>query len=379
MPDTWQLSLVERKFKDGSIFRMPVFDMLLRSYENFGGDGAELKAALVEPDARRKSLLEVFRGLAGRIAASAAARESEGDLAGARDAYRRSAVNYLAGDWLGIDPAVMAENYVLMLPIFDSYRRLCDPPVEKIAFSLGSGTIHAHFREPGSGGPFPAVLIVQGNDDVKEFNTRIEEAAVGAGFAVLDLDPPGWGESLLTGTVCRSKADYEAAIKVAVDYLEGRADILSGKIGAMGVSFGGSLAPYAAGLEPRIRAAAGLGGPSCDAATMAAIWRSTPALQRRRGYLYSGARGMREFQRWIKGMELAATLSRVEVPVLLVHGEKDSLVPISSQGENAALMEGPVELRIVSGGDHMCNETLLAETAPGMFAWLREKLEAESD
>ena len=304
-----------------------------------------------------------------------ASLEARGEAAQAREAFRRSAIYYLAADWFGIDRQIMAENYGRMLPAFDAFRRLSDPPVEKLSFRFGEGSIYAHYRAPRGASKRPALLIVQGNDEVKEFNTRIEEAALGLGFSVLDLDPPGWGESFLSGTRCRTRDDYSRAIGIAVDYLSAQEEVEARSIGIMGLSLGGLLAPFAAGLEPRIAAATGLGGPSHSTLKWKAIRKRMPALQRERSYLYSGAEDENTALAWFDGMKFGEALAGIRAPVLIVHGGSDELVPPSSASENAALIGSRAELRIVPGGDHMCNATLLSETLPAMLIWLREKLE----
>jgi pimeloyl-ACP methyl ester carboxylesterase len=376
LPGAWRSSLITRKIEDGSAFELPVFAMLLRSLENFGGRREEIEAALRSPEARGIHPRETFRALGARLTEEGAALEASGgkqSAGAAREAYLRSAVYYLASDWFGIDADEISWNYERMLLAFDAYRRLCDPPIEKVTLPFGEGTIFAHFRAPRGASKAPAVLIVQGNDEVKEFNTRMEEAALAQGLAVLDLDPPGWGESYLAGTRCRGPEDYRKAIALAVDYLSARAEVEALSIGVMGVSFGGLLAPYAASLEPRIAAAAGLGGPSCSTSKWRSTRRRMPALQRERSYLYSGAKDEASALAWYESMGFREALSGLRSPLLLVHGEKDELVSPASAYENAGLVAGPSEVRIVQGGDHMCNATLIEETLPAIFSWMASR------
>jgi fermentation-respiration switch protein FrsA (DUF1100 family) len=355
-------------------------DMLLRSLENFGGKGSEVRAAFLAPEAKGAPILATLRRLGDRLKEEGAASELCGDYGKARETYLRSAVYYLTADWLSVDPAIMAENYKLMLPAFDAYRRLCDPPVEKISLSFPGGDIFAHFRAPRAahGARLPAILLIQGNDEVKEFNTRVEEAILAHGMAVLDLDPPGWGESYLSGSRCGSGEDYRRAIAAAVDYLCGRAEVAADSIGILGMSFGGLLAPYAASLEPRIKAVAALGGPSCSTARMRSLRKRIPKQQAKRVYLYSGAKDEDSAMAWFEAMRFKETLGGLSAPLLLVHGENDELIEPSSAYENAALVAGPKEVRVVRGGDHLCNASFAAETLPSMLSWLRERLEEGS-
>jgi dienelactone hydrolase len=374
LPAARQDAIVEKKFKDGSIFRLAVFDMLLRSVEEFGADTEELRAAAESPAARDSSLSEILRGLAldlGRMAESA---EKSGDAEKARDAFRRSAVYALLLDWIKADPAAIAENYALAMPAFDRFRALAQPPMEKFRLPFRGLWISAHYRAPQGADGAPAVLIVQGNDEVKELNVGIEDAALERGMAILDLDPPGWGESYLSGSRCRDREDYELGVKTAIDWLQARPEIDPGRIGAFGLSYGGLLSPYAAGLDGRIGAAVGLGGPSWSAREVRSMRKNLPAAQKRRGFLYTGAKTEKELLGWSKRMEFETTLRKVSCPALLVYGSEDEFVRPKRMKDNAAAIGPSAELRIIKGQDHMCSRVFSAEICPAMMDWLAEKL-----
>jgi hypothetical protein len=374
LPAAKQDAIVEKKFKDGSIFRLPVFDMLLRSVREFGADTDELRAATESPGARDSSISDILKGLALDLRRSAEAAEKAGDGEQAKGAYQRSAVYALLLDWIKADPAAIAENYALAMPAFDRFRALAEPPVEKVRLPFRGLWISAHYRAPREAKGAPAILIVQGNDEVKELNVGIEDAALERGMAVLDLDPPGWGESYLSGSRCRNREDYELGVKTAIDWLQARPEIDPGRIGAFGLSYGGLLSPYAAGLDGRIRAAAGLGGPSWDDREARSMRKNFPAAQKRRGFLYTGARTEEELLGWGMKMEFEGTLRKVACPVLLVYGSEDEFVRPKRMKDNAAAIGPKAELRIIKGQDHMCSRIFSTEICPAMMDWLAEKL-----
>jgi 2,6-dihydroxypseudooxynicotine hydrolase len=372
LPMKAQDQILESLIKTGKVFQTPVFRMLLHSVQFFGGDLEELKLAFTAPVHRKLSLIEICRELAKRTRDRVTAAEQCGNAHEARALYHRAAIYYLVGDWYTADPIEIKKNYGLMMPCYDRFRQLSDPPIEKVEIPFDIGSIFGYFRLPAAGkGPFPAVIIVQGNDEVKEFNNRFEEMALARGLATLNLDPPGWGESGLSGNRFSSVDAYRKAMNQAVDFLQRRVEISPDAIGIFGVSFGGLLAPFAAGLEPRFAAVAGMGGPSIH---VNRLWRNVPAVQARRAYLYSGTRTLKELEAWTDRMDFMEILSRVRCPVLVVHGEKDELIAVDNAREIIRRVRGDKELKIVPNGDHMCTHALESSVGPYIFNWLARML-----
>ncbi|MBN2002452.1 MAG: alpha/beta hydrolase [Anaerolineae bacterium] len=372
LPSGIQEYILARMIKSGRVFQAPVFKMLMHSLQFFGGDLDELRRAFTAPANRDQSLTQICRKLGAELRDRAVAMESRGEMAEARVLYHRAAIYYLLGDWYTHDPAEIEKNYSLMLPCYDKFRQLCDPAIEKVTLPFEPGSLYAHYRVPSNGGGrFPALLIVQGNDEVKEFNDRFETMALEHGLATLTLDPPGWGESGLTGNRFDSAETYGKAVTLAVDFLQSRKEIIPDAIGVFGVSLGGMLAPFAAGLEPRLAAVAGMGGPMID---LKRLWRNVPAVQAARAYLYTGTKTNKTFAAWTDRIDFKGAVGKVQCPVLIVHGEKDELVDPANAHEIVRRVKGKKELKFVPGGDHMCTQTLENATGPYIFAWLAREL-----
>lgn len=372
LPSKAQDWVLERLIKTGKVFQAPVFQMLLYSFRFFGGDLDELRLAFTAPGNRRLSLVDICRDLGERTRLRASEAERCGNTNEARTLYHRAAIYFLLGDWYTCDPLEIRKNYRLMLPSYDRFRQLCDPPIEKVEIPFATGSIFGYYRLPPSGmAPFPAVVMVQGNDEVKEFNYRFENMALERGIAILNIDPPGWGESGLSGNRFDSAASYQKAMNLAVDFLQSRPEITPEAVGVFGVSFGGLLAPFAAGLEPRFAAVVGMGGPMID---LNRVRRSIPMAQARRAYLYTGARNRQELEAWTDSINFEAVLQKVQCPVLIVHGENDELVDVTHAREIVRFVKGKKELKIIPNGDHMCTHALENEVGPYMFDWLAHHL-----
>lgn len=112
---------------------------------------------------------------------------------------------------------------------------------------------------PRRKGPHPAVLLITGsgaqNRDSELMGHRpfklIADDLTRRGFAVLRVDDRGVGGS--TGSVTEStSADFALDVKAGLNFLKGRKDIDAKRIGLVGHSEGGLIAPMAAAGNPDV-------------------------------------------------------------------------------------------------------------------------------
>lgn len=100
----------------------------------------------------------------------------------------------------------------------------------------------------------PCVVYFDGLDITKEIQfVRGIPDLVRRGISCLVMDGPGTGEAIRFRNM-PLRHDYEVAGSACLDYLEGRADVDSDRIGIMAVSLGGYYAPRCAAMEPRFKA-----------------------------------------------------------------------------------------------------------------------------
>ena len=147
---------------------------------------------------------------------------------------------------------------------------------EKIVFrGLHNSRVPGILTLPAHGSrSYPCILLAHGMGGSKEERstvgpegTSITQELLSAGFSVLALDGPWQGERMV-------EIDYESIYsyirpnnyrelivqwtvehRLALDYLERRAEIDSRRIGILGYSLGGVMTFNLAGLEPRLKAA----------------------------------------------------------------------------------------------------------------------------
>jgi pimeloyl-ACP methyl ester carboxylesterase len=124
---------------------------------------------------------------------------------------------------------------------------------EEVTFSNGEVTLAGTLTIPRSEAPFPAVIMITGsgpqNRDEELFGFKpfrmIADHFTRHGIAVLRYDDRGVGGS--TGNVAESTSeDFAADVLEAVVYLQTRDEIDVGRIGLVGHSEGGIVAPMAA-------------------------------------------------------------------------------------------------------------------------------------
>lgn len=126
---------------------------------------------------------------------------------------------------------------------------------EQVTYPNNAGGVRlaGTFTKPGGGGPFPAVLLITGSGPQDRDETLmghkpflvLADHLTRKGVAVLRLDDRGVGGS--TGKLADATIDDLAAdVLAGVAYLKGRADVRPDRIGLIGHSQGGMVAPLAA-------------------------------------------------------------------------------------------------------------------------------------
>lgn len=145
--------------------------------------------------------------------------------------------------------------------------------VEELAFDNGDVHLAGTLTLPEGSGPFPAVVMITGsgaqNRDEELFGFRpfrvIADHLTRLGVAVLRYDDRGVGGS--SGDVAESTtSDFADDVVAGVDALAARAGIDGSRVGLIGHSEGGLVAPLAASRSDRIAFAVLIAGTSVTGA-----------------------------------------------------------------------------------------------------------------
>jgi 2,6-dihydroxypseudooxynicotine hydrolase len=297
------------------------------------------------------------------------AREAEarGRTLTASRAYQRAAWCYHLGKFLWFKEAALHDE--LRDRLVRTYQRALphlDPPGTRLEIPFEGHAIPAILRRPRAGARPPLVLLVPGLDSAKEELFAIEEEFLSRGMATLALDGPGQSENSAHFAI---RPNWETVITPLLDYLARRRSELDlDRIGLMGISMGAIYGPRAAAHETQLRALVVLAGPY----NLAECWDGLNPLTRGGLVFYSKSSSEAEARRKAEAFHLEGILSRVEQPLLVIHGGRDQLFPVS-QAERIVREAPHATLALFPEGNHVCNN-IPYKYRPLMADWLREQL-----
>ncbi|MGZ9113570.1 MAG: alpha/beta hydrolase family protein [Brevundimonas sp.] len=281
---------------------------------------------------------------------------------------------------------------------------------------------------PAGDGPFPAAILITGSGaqdrDETVFNHKPfliwADALARAGVAVLRYDDRGVGGSG-GGTPHDTIADFATDAAAALAWLRTRPEIDTGRIGLIGHSEGGVIAPLVAqgGGQPawivllagpsvpggdilveqqrRLATAGGLSpaqiesGNAIQRALMDAIARNKddPAAAERETVAILTASGIPEVQareavrpivspwyRWFVAHDPAAALAAVHVPVLAIYGGKDLQVPADQSAPVLARVLPTADIVVFPELNHLLQTA--GTGAPSEYGTIEETVDPEA-
>ncbi len=236
----------------------------------------------------------------------------------------------------------------------------------------GTLTIPRH----AEGARVPAVVMItgSGSEDRDEATPalpgwkpfrQIADTLGRRGIAVLRLDDRGVGGSDL-GALSATSADFADDIRAGIEYLRTRADIDGSKLGLIGHSEGGMIAPMIAATDPSLRGIVLIAGPSRNGRAISdAQVRTALEASGRRGAALDSAIALNSIARdaqlakiaWLKfwfEYDPLPTAARVRVPVLIVQGANDTQITADQAEELAKAIR--------SGGNRDVTVKIIPET-----------------
>ena len=263
-----------------------------------------------------------------------------------------------------------------------------DPPAgapysaQEVSFRTPSGiTLRGTLTLPqrGTGARLPAVVTITGSGPQDRDATpatlkayriyyQLADTLGRRGIAVLRLDDRGAGSDAGPGTV--TTADFADDIRAAVAWLRARPEIDPARIGLVGHSEGGTIAPMVASSDSGIAAVVLLGAGVSKGRDLVAFQQrfvvdSMAHLmgQQRDAALAQFARNTDSVANtapwWKFFLEYdgVATAGRVRAPVLILHGEKDYQVPAAEAEKTASAVRAggnrDVTVRVFPSTNHL--------------------------
>jgi dipeptidyl aminopeptidase/acylaminoacyl peptidase len=189
------------------------------------------------------------------------------------------------------------------------------------------------------------------------------------GIAVLRLDDRGVGAS--RGTASSSTgADFADDIRAAIAYLRTRREIDGDRIGIVGHSEGGSIAPMVAAADPRLRAMVVMAAPGEQGIEISMaqnkyiVDTDTSLTPAKRDSILRAARASLDPAKqtipWVKywmSYDPAPTARQVKAPTLILQGATDRQVPTDQAEKLAALIRAggnrDVTVRVFPATNHL--------------------------
>lgn len=233
--------------------------------------------------------------------------------------------------------------------------------IEKVSFSSKGQVIAGMLHLPDVERP-PCVIASHGllsNKDSEKY-ISLGDRFSRKGIALLRFDFRGCGES--EGKISESTvSDRLEDLNMAIGFVRSHPHI-NPRIGLMGSSLGGFISLIRAAADQGIRAVVTWATPF----TLA-------GLEREKGQGEMISLGERFFND-IKVHDLTSALGKV-VNCLVIHGDRDELVPVEQAGMIYEYLNEPKKMEIIEGGDHRLTHADHREKAIEMsLGWFKRYL-----
>ena len=281
----------------------------------------------------------------------------------AGEAYQRAALAFHFGQFMFFDDLAQKERAAARR--VEAYRRAAPnlvPPAEAVAISFRGAALHGYLRRP-AGTKAPFVAIVPGSDSTKEEFGTLEEHFLKRGLATLSVDGPGQGEGRSFGPLDpRDWPEALAAIAAAAKPEFG------GRLGVMGMAFGGHLALQGAHAVPEIAAVVCMNGFY----DLGSFWDALPEIYRANMRYTLGGASLEDTRERARRFSLAG-VPAPRCPVLVVHGGRDRIFPPADARRIAGFAGTQAQMVEYPDGNHVCNN-LAYRYRPLIADWLAERL-----
>lgn len=294
-----------------------------------------------------------------------------------------------------------------------------NPPSLEVRVPGPAGNLAGTLTLPGRArAPFPAVVTLTGSGAHHRDGNRtpdhpyrpfreIANALAGCGIATLRLDDRGVGASAGDANAATAE-DTAADGHAALRFLRARSDIDPRRIGLVGHSYGGEIAPMVAAEDPAVAALVLLAGPARpfretmryqlryrieNDPAIAAADRYAALAEAMRQQEANVAASTEAWRRSIQDRDPLPTARRLRMPVLILHGLTDRAVdPEDARMLERAIRENGnrrVERRLFPGVNHhfqrdpigaregydrLPTQELAPEVLAALCSWLRGSL-----
>jgi 2,6-dihydroxypseudooxynicotine hydrolase len=294
--------------------------------------------------------------------------EREGRYTSAGEHYVQAAMAYHFGKFMFFQsPKEQRAAHEQTVGLYDRGLPYYEYPGERVEIPYeGDAVIPGILRRPPHVPRPPLVIIVPGLDSVKEEMHVYGNDFLRRGMATLAIDGPGQGELEFDHAM---RPDYEVAIGCVLDWLDGRRDVDSGRVGLLGVSLGGYYGMRAAARESRLRAVIAL----ATGYHLANYFDTVPILTREAMIHRLHASGPDEARERLRDFDLTDAVRALKARVLIIMGRQDRVFPAADTAQMAKDAGEMAELVMFEEGNHVCNN-IPYKYRPLQADWMKRQL-----
>jgi len=222
-----------------------------------------------------------------------------------------------------------------------------DPPGRRIEIPFENAQMVGVLRTPLGAGPHPVVVMIPGLDSTKEEFHTTEQLFLERDVATFSVDGPGQGEAEYD---LPARPDWEVPGAAILDALEQLPELDGSRMGVWGVSLGGYYGTRVAAVDPRVRACVAQAAPY----NWGACWKILPGLSREAFRVRTRSGSADEARQLALTFSLEGFAERITVPLQIVFGKRDRLIPWQQADRLAREAGGPVEMLMFDDGNHVC-------------------------
>ena len=299
--------------------------------------------------------------------------EDAGDLVTAGDAWWAAALCWQYGQFMWFhDLDAKAIGQIRKEQAYQRAAPLIVPTARRIEVPFRSRALAAYERLPLTGtAPWPSVVMIGGLESTKEESRRMEDLLLARGVATITFDGPGQGE---TARFAPLDDRFDEATSAILDVLVERRHLDAARIGVLGRSLGGFLAPLSAARDGRFAACVSFG-----ALFDLSFIEGMDDVPRRGFGQLTGIRDPIAAEAAIRRIvDLRHDIAEVRIPYLVVHGALDALIPID---QAVRTIEGArhadVTSMLLADGDH-CGHNQHHIVRPAVADWVARNLASEA-
>ncbi len=243
---------------------------------------------------------------------------------------------------------------------------LSDPPAVAVTLGREGRAAVGYLRLPRGVDAPGLVVLLPGLESTKEQFSTYEPFFLDRGVATLSLEGPGQGEHPERFSV----GSYRETMTGVAAALPGLTGPDTSRVVVLGTSFGGHLSLRFGSLFAGLRGIVDIAGPY-DLEDFESLQPVTQESLRD----FVGAADLGEARALLGDVTLADTLPEVEVPVLVVHGHRDRIIPVAHAHRVVAELGDRAELHSDPDGNHSCNN-IATVVRPLVADWVADRLEA---